>query len=373
MTVKELFKKADPTIVFYAYIMLEPVYDEYKEYDVQTKAEGLEELRNKLLDNIQLIVNAKDNINEVEPGTIFVMERKSTEYDRPFESYTEAFLVKDEEVCDKVDKDFTIWNDNGDCITKHYAFDFVPLQTIANYNVAKESVRHMGIETCCAAILNEVCFWGLTESTRTEYLGRENNDMNYCIDFDNAISTADEETLSRFLEKVVPDMQEELEIAFYGISFKSRNLLLDAMPKRRAELILDNMDFFEKGVYRTKGKESINKACKMMLDILNGKEVAEELNVMDFAVTGGDDPMLQFEHFILDAPEREIIRVIGLVVDSELSVASYYLSEKAKERLFEIIGEELTGLIKEDHSFMDNPSKKDVREACERIINKFDV
>lgn len=166
MTVKELFKKADPTVIFYAYIMLEPVYDEYKEYDVQTKAEGLEELKNKLLDNIQLIVNAKDNINEVESGTIFVMERKSTEYDRPFESYTEAFLVKDEEAFDKVDKDFTIWNDKGECRIEHYAFDFESLQTIANYKIAEESVRHMGIEACCAAILNEVCFWGLIESIR---------------------------------------------------------------------------------------------------------------------------------------------------------------------------------------------------------------
>lgn len=166
MTVKELFKKADPTIIFYAYIMLEPVYDEYKEYDVQTKAEGLEELKNKLLDNIQLIVNAKDNINEIEPCTIFVMERKSTEYDRPFESYTEAFFVKDEEAYDKVDKDFAIWNDNRECRIEHYAFDFEPLQTIANYKIAKESVRHMGIEACCAAILNEICFWGLVESIR---------------------------------------------------------------------------------------------------------------------------------------------------------------------------------------------------------------
>lgn len=166
MTVKELFKKADPTVIFYAYIMLEPVYDEYKEYDVQTKAEGLEELKNKLLDNIQLIVNSKDNINEVEPSTIFVMERKSTEYDRPFETYTEAFLVKDEEAYDKIDRDFTIWNDNGECRIEHYAFDFEPLQTIANYRIAKESVCHMGIEACCAAILNEISFWGLVESIR---------------------------------------------------------------------------------------------------------------------------------------------------------------------------------------------------------------
>lgn len=200
-----------------------------------------------------------------------------------------------------------------------------------------------------------------------------NNGMNNCIEFDNAISSADGEALSKFLEIVVPDMQEELGIAFYGICPKNRNLLLNIMSKRRAELILDNMDFFEKGVYRTKGKESINKVCKMMLDILTGNDVTVEFKLEEFAVTSGDDPMLQFEHFILDAPEREIGRVIGLVSDSDLSVASYYLSEKPKERLFEIIGEELTEQIKEDHSFMDNPSKRDVSEACERIVDKFDI
>lgn len=199
------------------------------------------------------------------------------------------------------------------------------------------------------------------------------NDMNYCIELDNAIALADKEALSRFLEIVVPDMQEELGIAFYGICSKSRNLLLNTMSKRRAELILDNMLFLEKGVHRTRGKESINKACKHMLDIFSGKEVTEEVKIEDFVVTYGDDPMLQFEHFILDAPEREIRRVTGLVAESDLSVASYYLSDKAKERLFVVIGEELTGLIKEDHSFMENPGKKDVSDACERIIKKFDV
>lgn len=200
-----------------------------------------------------------------------------------------------------------------------------------------------------------------------------NNEMNNCIEFNNAISSADGEAISNFLERTVPDMQEELGIAFYGICSKNRNLLLNALSIRRAELILDNMDFFEKGVYRTKGKESINKACKMMLDVLKGNDATVEFKMEEFAITSGDDPMLQFEHFILDAPEREIRRVIGLIADSELSVASYYLSEKAKERIFEIIGEELTEQIKEDHSFMDNPGKRDVSGACEKIIDKLDV
>ena len=200
-----------------------------------------------------------------------------------------------------------------------------------------------------------------------------NNEMNNCVEFDNAISSADGEALSKFLEIVIPDMQEELGIAFYGICSKNRNLLLNAMSKRRAELILDNMDFFEKGVYRTRGKKSINKVCKLMLDILTGHDATVEFNMEEFAVTSGDDPMLQFEHFILDAPEREIRRVIGLVADFEISVASYYLSEKSKERLFSIIGEEITGLIKEDHSFMDNPSKQDVQNACRNTVQEFDV
>lgn len=200
-----------------------------------------------------------------------------------------------------------------------------------------------------------------------------NNEMNNCIEFDNAISSADGEAISNFLEKTVPNMQEELGIAFYGISPKNRNILLNAMSIRRANLILDNMIFLEKGVFRTKGKESINKVCKMMLDILTGNDVTVEFKMEEFAVTSGDNPMLQFEHFILDAPEREIRRVTGLVADSDLSVASYYLSEKPKERLFEIIGEELTEQIKEDHSFMDNPGKRDVSEACKSIIDRFDV
>ena len=199
-----------------------------------------------------------------------------------------------------------------------------------------------------------------------------NNGMNNCIEFDNAISSVDGEALSKFLEKVVPDLQEELRIALYGICSKNRNLLLNAMPIRRAELILDNMDFFEKGVYRTKGKESINKVCKMMLDILTGNDETVEFKMEEFAFTSGDDPMLQFEHFILDAPECEIRRVTGIVADSDLSVASYYLGEKAKERLFAVVDDEITKLIIEDHSFMDNPTKRDVSEACITIMDVVD-
>lgn len=198
------------------------------------------------------------------------------------------------------------------------------------------------------------------------------NEMSKCIEFDNAISIADEKTIAKFLEKVVPEMQEELGIALYGICSKNRNLLLNAMPIRRAELILDNMDFFEKGIYRTKGKESINKVCKMMLDILTRNDETVEFKMEEFAFTSGDDPMLQFEHFILDAPEREIRRVTGLVADSDLSVASYYLGEKAKERLFAVVDDEITKLIIEDHSFMDNPTKRDVSEACITIMDVVD-
>lgn len=217
---------------------------------------------------------------------------------------------------------------------------------------------------------------GFAEMASKEFFTKtdlSDNGMDSCIEFDNAISSADEKALSEFLEIVVPDMQEELGIAFYGVGPKNRNLLLNAMSKRRAELILDNMLFLEKGVHRTKGKESINKACKLMLDILHGKETTEAFKIEDFAVSQGDDSLLQFEHFILDAPEREIRRVLSLTTDSDLSVASYYLSENPKERLFEIIGEELTEQIKEDHSFMDNPGKRDVSEACKSIIDRFDV
>lgn len=49
------------------------------------------------------------------------------------------------------------------------------------------------------------------------------------------------------------------------------------------------------------------------------------------------------------------------------------LGEKAKERLFAVVDDEITKLIIEDHSFMDNPGKRDVSEACERIIKEFDV
>ena len=215
-------------------------------------------------------------------------------------------------------------------------------------------------------------FWEMANKEFFTKADLSNNEMSKCIEFDNAISIADEKTIAKFLEKVVPEMQEKLGIAFYGICSKNRNLLLNVMSKRRAELILDNMLFFEKGVHRTKGKESINKVCKMMLDILTGNDETVEFKMEEFAVTSGDDPMLQFEHFILDAPECEIRRVTEMVAGSDLSVASYYLSENPKERLFEIIGEELTEQIKEDHSFMDNPGKRDVSEACITIMDVVD-
>ena len=201
----------------------------------------------------------------------------------------------------------------------------------------------------------------------------KNNGMVDCIEFDNAVSSCEDASLIKFIEKIVPGRREELTIAFYGISPKNRFRMLNAMTTRQAAILLEDMSFFEKGATRTKGKESINKSCRIMLDFLTGKETIEEFKIEEFTVSCGTDPMIQYENYILDAPEKEIKLFSNRVNQADLSVASYYLSDKAKDRLFCIIGDEMAALIKEDHSFMDNPSKQDVSAACENIIKEFDV
>lgn len=209
MTVKKLFQIADPEIIFYAYLMIEPPFDDFLEYDVQAKAGGIREIRGRLNQKIKLILESKDIIEDVDPCTIFVMDRTSTEFGKGYIKHIEAFLVKDEEAFSKYYKNFTIWNDAGECRIEHYAFDFETPDIIAKYSIADESIKHMGIEACCAAILNEICFW--RERTSSEKLDVDNKEDLF-IALDEAIK--DIESQKVFEVDNIDELMEELNDDF---------------------------------------------------------------------------------------------------------------------------------------------------------------
>lgn len=79
MTVKELFQMADSELILYAYLMIEPPFDDFLQYDVQTKAEGISEIKSLLNRTIKRILEA-DYVKDMEPSTVFVMSRTDTEF-----------------------------------------------------------------------------------------------------------------------------------------------------------------------------------------------------------------------------------------------------------------------------------------------------
>lgn len=57
----------------------------------------------------------------------------------------------------------------GETRLEHYGIDFVSVEELGGYTIAQQSVDDMGIEVCCACILQELFEWGFTEEARKEH------------------------------------------------------------------------------------------------------------------------------------------------------------------------------------------------------------
>ena len=164
MNVKELFSRADPERVFYGYTLLRPVFDDIESIPIEEQTGMYIRLKKHIYDTCERIGNCQ--IETGEAHTVFVMNRTSLEYGQSYKSSIECRLIVDKDALEAVNKDFSIWDDEGEVRLNFYSLDFTSTPEIARYTVASKSIEHMGINTCCAAILYDLFTWGFTDEDR---------------------------------------------------------------------------------------------------------------------------------------------------------------------------------------------------------------
>lgn len=167
MTIQELFRKSDAEIVFHAYTLIRPVFDEFDDHTMQERATVLKKLRSHIKTVCNQIASCETTTAE-RSKTLFVIGRSRLEWGESYLQDLECFTTYDDDASNAVKCNFTMWNDDGDVRLPFYGIDFESIPVIAGYNIAKPSVVEQGIDVCCAVILRELFRWGHTEEHRKE-------------------------------------------------------------------------------------------------------------------------------------------------------------------------------------------------------------
>ena len=165
MNIQELFRQADPERIFYGYILIEPVFSKFEPIPYEKQTQALIKLKEYIVDACDRFKTCNISTDD-NPGTVFVMKRRSLNYGESYLGNLENRMIYDNAAFDAIDKDFRIWDDEGDAKLSFYGIDCTPISKLSGYTVAAESVNHMGINICCATILKELFFWGFTEEKR---------------------------------------------------------------------------------------------------------------------------------------------------------------------------------------------------------------
>jgi len=209
MHVWELFAKADPEIVFYAYTLVRPVFSEYGEQNIAEQAKILRSIKSHIKEYCKKISDS-DIDYSCEEHTIFVLAMKESSYRESYKTIFGCYVIDDEEAKQALKKDFTIWNDVGETRLEHYGIDFVSVEELAGYTIAQQSVDDMGIEVCCACILQELFEWGFTEEARKEHFEELKEMLDESMkDLDEGRYTSAEELFEDLDKEILAEASED--------------------------------------------------------------------------------------------------------------------------------------------------------------------
>lgn len=204
MTIKELMTQVDLNRVMDAFLLLDYRFSaENFENSFIEKYEAVPKLRKIIAENIRLFAECTVNVDTV-PHTIFIMYSQDDEdYENQWKKRFSGFAIRDEEAFSVIDKDFHIFDDEGEAILQHYSFDNAPMQEMANYVIAQSSLNKFGKEICVAKILSELFFWGAFPKEREKAV----NEL-----YERASKPIDEKKLvdSKVVEEKIREIEERL-------------------------------------------------------------------------------------------------------------------------------------------------------------------
>jgi len=167
MTIKELMSQVDVNRVADAFLLLDFGFSESNyENDFFEKYEAIPKMKNIINENIRLFTECKSDEDTV-PYTVFIMYHQDDEdYENLGKKVFSCFATCDEDVLQILEKDFYIFDNEGETEVQRYSFDAVPMKDMVNYVIAESSIKELGKEICVAKILSEVFFWGVFPEDR---------------------------------------------------------------------------------------------------------------------------------------------------------------------------------------------------------------
>ena len=168
MLVKDLFMQADPDDVFIAYILHYPVIHQYDTHTLEEQIEAVKNFRQILDEHIERFRTCEPQCLNY-PSTIFMLELERGWYDH-FDDGSDIYsiVVRDADVLDHMNTEFTFWNHEGPNNIDFYGMDMTPFNELTGYHIADDSVKTIGVASCCAEILHDLFEFGLSDKQREQ-------------------------------------------------------------------------------------------------------------------------------------------------------------------------------------------------------------
>ena len=209
MTIRELMRQVDVNRVVDAFILLDYHFSEENyENSFIEKYQAVPKIRQIIEDNIRLFAECTSN-DDKKSYTIFVMEvQDSEDYSEKWKKKIISFAICDKEALAVLDKDFHVFDTEGEARVEHYGIDQAPMEKMVNYTIAQSSLKNLGKEICAAKILSELFFWGMFPKQREKrvnelYESFKNIDEEEFVDkksFDEVMKKWDDELMLKMSE-----------------------------------------------------------------------------------------------------------------------------------------------------------------------------
>ena len=209
MTIRELMRQVDVNRVVDAFILLDHHFSEENyENSFIERYQAIPKMRQIIQENIRFFAECTSN-DDKELHTIFVMEiQDSEDYSKKWKKQIISFAICDKEAVAVLDKDFHVFDNEGEARVEHYGIDQAPMEKMVNYTIAQSSLKNLGKEICAAKILSELFFWGMFPKQREKrvnelYESFKNIDEEEFVDkksFDEVMKKWDDELMLKMSE-----------------------------------------------------------------------------------------------------------------------------------------------------------------------------
>ena len=243
MTIRELVRQVDVNRVVDAFILLDYHFSEENyENSFIEKYQAVPKIRQIIEDNIRLFAECTSN-DDKKSYTIFVVEvQDSEDYSEKWKKKIISFAICDKEALAVLDKDFHVFDTEGEARVEHYGIDSVPMEKMVNYTIAQSSLEKLGKEICAAKILSELFFWGMLPKQREKRVNELCESLKECIENIDEEKLVDkksfDEVMKKWDDELMLKMSED-EKAYYAAQDIFDEATNDIVRRYRHRIILE--------------------------------------------------------------------------------------------------------------------------------------